>query len=173
MGEQHGCAGKLEVGLAGEFRDPASVDELIRVLEKLGDPHREELIARLALQPARPALHEPGQRVERQRRARHDVLINVQPAGKQRAQALSGHVVVVMRIAVQRLQERHAADQLSARLEHTRNLGGAGKGVAHVFEHRERQHRIERIVPERKLFADAKHIGRLVVQISKFTTFGW
>src|SRR3954453_14863210 len=54
---------------------------------KSSEPHREELVARLALQPARPALHEPSQRVERQRRAGHDVLVDAQAALEQCAQA--------------------------------------------------------------------------------------
>ena len=64
---------------------------------------------------------------------------------------------------MQRLQERHAAFQPSAGLQHTRDLSCAEKGISDVFEHRDRDHAFERSVFEGKRIGDADDIGCRIV----------
>ena len=66
VGKQHGRAGKLEVRLVGQFGDPALGLKLLRVVEQVGHPRRQEFFAHIPAQSARPALDEPGQRKQRQ-----------------------------------------------------------------------------------------------------------
>ena len=84
---------------------------------------------------------------------RHNHALDLQKVLEEAPQALMGRIKVVVRIAVQRLQEGHRAKQLAARLQDTRDLGRASEGVADMFQDRYGNHRIEAIVKERQGFS--------------------
>jgi hypothetical protein len=53
------------------------------------------------------------------------------------------HVVVVVRIAVHRLQKWDAAHQVAARLQDADDFSSASERIFDVLEHRERKHCVE------------------------------
>ena len=88
--------------------------------------------------------------------------LDAQPVLEQVAQSLVGHVVVVVRVAVVRLQERGGGVELSARAHDASELVGAAERVADVLEDVQRQGGVERAVGEREVLADAEDVGRRV-----------
>ena len=59
--------------------------------------------------------------------------------------ALRRRVEVMMREAVQRLKEGHAAIELAAAFQNARDLRRASEGIAHMFQNGDGEHRVERI----------------------------
>ena len=56
---------------------------------------------------------------------------------------LLGHVVVVVRVAVHRLQKWDTAHQVAPRFQDADDFSCASERILDVFEHRERKHGVE------------------------------
>src|SRR6185437_3261053 len=66
-------------------------------------------------------------------------------------------------VGVERLQERHDAIELPARLEHADEFPSAGERIADVLQHREREDGVEAAGAERQSLADAANVRARVI----------
>ena len=95
---------------------------------------------------------------------RSDLLtFNVEIGFEQRPESFVSHVEIMMGIAVQGLEKRHAAFQPAARPEDAGDFARATEGILHMLQHGDRDHAVEGIVLERQLLANAKNVGGGVV----------